>query len=139
MENFKQGEGAGANPHVPPPGENRTTAHAQAQARTMLPLIQGNSKFTGGVPAGMCGEEEEAGFLYKGRRRTDGCGGLLDTPLYPPGAQSPRPQAHKHGADKFPKGGSVHRVQLVLLAVSKVMVVQRASGETDTFGSFIII
>lgn len=64
---------------------------------------------------------------------------MLDGPLYPPGAQPPRPQAHKHGANQFPKGGGVHRVHLVLLAVPKVVVVQGAPGEADALGGFVII
>lgn len=58
---------------------------------------------------------------------------------HPPGAQPPRPQAHKHRADQLPEGRGVHRVQLVLLAVPKVVVVQGASGETDPFGGLVII
>lgn len=65
--------------------------------------------------------------------------GLSDSPFYPPGTQPPRPQAHKHGANQFPKGGGIHRVQLVLLAVPKVMVIKRTSGETDAFSGFVII
>ena len=65
--------------------------------------------------------------------------GLPDAPTDPPGAQPPRPQAHEHGADQLPKGGRVHGVQLVLLAVAKVVVVERTSGETHAFRGFVII
>lgn len=58
---------------------------------------------------------------------------------HPPGAQPPRPQAHKHRADQLPEGGGIHRVQLVLLAVPKVVVVKRTSGETDAFSGLVII
>lgn len=64
---------------------------------------------------------------------------LLGTSGYPPGAQPPRPQAHEHGADQLPEGGGIHGVQLVLLAVPKVMVVERASGETHAFCGFVVI
>lgn len=65
--------------------------------------------------------------------------GLPGTPVYPPGAQPSCPQAHEHGADQLPEGGGIHRVQLVLLAVPKVMVVERASGETHAFCGFVVI
>lgn len=58
---------------------------------------------------------------------------------HPPGAQPPRPQAHEHRADQLPEGGGIHGVQLVLLAVPKVVVVKRASGKTDAFSGLVIV
>lgn len=59
--------------------------------------------------------------------------------VHPPGAQPPCPQPHENRADQLPERGSIHRVQLVLLAVPEVMVVERASGETHAFRGFVII
>lgn len=78
----------------------------------------------------VCIREEEGGGQVQG---------LPDTLTDPPGTQPPRPQAHEHGADQLPKGGRVHGVQLVFLAVAKVVVVERTSGETHAFCGFVII
>lgn len=61
------------------------------------------------------------------------------TPPYTPGSQAPCPQAHEHRADELPEGGGVDRVQLVLLAMTKVMVVQRTPGQADPFRGFVIV
>lgn len=95
---------------------------------TWLLPIQTKSRYTWSSGHQVCGEEGaspslKAGCLDKGRGWA-GRSGMPASPGDPPGAQPPRPQAHEHGADQLPKGGGVHRVQLVLLTVPQVVVVE---------------
>lgn len=114
-------------------------AHGQhpGPARPVLPPVQNKSKFTQ-RHAGQDTRARGSSHPPKAQRLYRGCRGT-GIPGYLPGAQPPCPQPHENGADQLPEGGSVHRVQLVLLAVPQVMVVERASGETHALRGFVII
>lgn len=57
----------------------------------------------------------------------------------PSRTEPPRPKAQKHGPDQFAERRCVDWVQLVLLAVSQVMVVQCTPREADTLCGLVII
>jgi hypothetical protein len=122
------------------------TAHASdvAQPQPRLLPIWGNFKFTQRPLelGGHCRRKQprglgEAPFLGEGRGQRAGWRPWATHHL--PGPQAPCPQPHEHGADQLPEGSGIHGVQLVLLAVPEVMVVQRTSGQTHAFGSFVIV
>lgn len=77
---------------------------------------------------------------YRGKEGERWAQGLAEPhPLNTPGSQAPGPQAHEHRTDELPEGGGIDRVQLVLLAMTKVMVVQRTPGQADPFRGFVIV
>lgn len=56
-----------------------------------------------------------------------------------PSAEAAGPEAHEDRADEFPKGGSVDRVQFLLLTVAQVVVVEGAPGQAHPLRCLIVI
>lgn len=56
-----------------------------------------------------------------------------------PGAEAAGPQAHEDGADEFPKGGGVDRIQFLLLTVPQVMVIEWAPGQAHSLRRLVVV
>lgn len=56
-----------------------------------------------------------------------------------PGSKAACAQAHEDGADEFPKWCSVDRIELLLLAVAKVVAVECGARQTHPLCSLIVI
>lgn len=56
-----------------------------------------------------------------------------------PGAETACPQPHEHRADEFAERGGVDWIQLLLVAVTQVVVIEGAAGQTHSFRRLIVI